>query len=140
MGASLTATRLLALPNNALSWHFCPLYTLSPPRFITLDCSNLIFTPYNTHPKILKFSASIPRYSDLNWRLDVEVSSRTRAQAVTPSFVLQLNTVSGSMGDSKDQVLMTSDYANMQHMRTELAAAVAAMKSTRALRVTRYLQ
>ena len=95
---------------------------------------------FTFYPTIFHFSASIPRYSDLNWRLDVEVASRTRAKAVTPSFVLQLNTLSGSMGNSKQQMLMTADYANMQHMRTELAAAVASMKSTRAMRVTRYLQ
>ena len=52
---------------------------------------------------------------------------------------MQLNTVSGSMGDVKNKTVMTCDFANMQHLKTELAAAVSAMESTRAIRVTRFL-
>lgn len=107
--------------------------------FFTLE-THTLFTMMFVPNVLFIYSASIPRYSDLNWRLDVEVASRTRTKAVTPSFVVQLNTVSGSMGNTKQKMLMTADYANMQHMRTELAAAVASMKTTRAMRVTRYLQ
>ena len=99
-----------------------------------------VLTLLISHFSLFSRSASIQRYKDLNWRLDVEVASRTRHKAVTPSFVLKLNTVSGSMADTSHETLMTADFANMQHMRTELAAAVASLKSTRALRVTRYLQ
>ena len=69
----------------------------------------------------------------------MEVASRTRQNSVTPSFVLNLNTVSGSMGDVKHSTFMTSDFANMQHLQTELQAAVNALKSTRTMRVTRFL-
>jgi hypothetical protein len=43
------------------------------------------------------------------------------------------------MGDVKNEIIMTSDFANMQHLKTELAAAVSALKSTRTIRVTRFL-
>ena len=100
--------------------------------------SNRLFSPFCCLVQLC-ISASIQSYTDLNWRLDVEVASRTRQNAVTPSFVLKLNTVSGSMGDVKNETIMTSDFANMQHLKTELAAAGSALKSTRSIRVTRFL-
>ena len=68
----------------------------------------------------------------------MELGTRTQQKTFNPSFVLRLGMVNGN--GNAESVLMSADYGNMQNIRNELKAAVKALKQTRAVRVTRYLQ
>jgi hypothetical protein len=72
-------------------------------------------------------------YVDLDWRLDVELGTRSLGHTVQPSFALRLGLSDGAHA-------LQADYANMKHLEDELARAVQEAKSPHALRFLKYIR
>ena len=83
-------------------------------------------------------SAAVPEFVSLDWRLEMEVASRTRHNTFEPSFFMQLGTKNTGDGEPTS-LLLECDYANMSHLKSELEAALLELKTQHALRVARYL-
>jgi hypothetical protein len=83
-------------------------------------------------------SSAIPEFASLNWRLEVEVASRSRHNTFEPSFLVELGTKSREQ-EEPSKLLLEADHANMKHLQSELEAALQELKSTHMLRVTRFL-
>jgi hypothetical protein len=80
----------------------------------------------------------LPRYSKLDWRLDCVVSSRSKADQVTPIFTLKLDTKTGSTGSHESHLLQT-DPANLIHMTEVLEKALAELKSNKVKKIQKFL-
>eukprot|EP00937_MAST-01D_sp_MAST-1D-sp2_P001292 g1292.t1 len=76
-------------------------------------------------------------YAHLDWRLDVEVASRTVHRQVRPTFLLRLDTEGGGEAASE---LLQSDCANLKRLQAKLEAAEADMKGKHASRMARYIK
>jgi hypothetical protein len=91
-------------------------------------------------------SMQLPSYADLDWRLDVEVSSRALREQIKPMFLLELQTSAGGsaaaqhLGEGVSRQYLQSDWANLQHIADELTKAVAEAKSGHARRIMRYVK
>eukprot|EP00048_Salpingoeca_helianthica_P016636 m.233395 g.233395 ORF g.233395 m.233395 type:complete len:163 (+) comp19124_c0_seq1:126-614(+) len=81
-----------------------------------------------------KISMGVPSYENLQWRLDVQIASRTLRGHVEPSVVLQLQT-----SDDK-QHTMATDPATLAHITQQLEAALKELKSAHFRRSTRLLK
>lgn len=95
----------------------------------------------------------LPSFSNLEWRLDMEVGSRFVGVDPKPSFLLRLETSGGgagggggggeggsSSGKAKSTCLLESDYANLRRLDEELDAALRHADSTHCKRIERYLK
>ncbi|XP_065178026.1 COMM domain-containing protein 2-like [Sycon ciliatum] len=79
----------------------------------------------------------LPHYHTLEWRLDVQVASRTLRHQVQPSVVLKLHTT--EEGETKAQVLET-DATNLAHLASSLEGALNEMKGQHCRRILRNIK
>jgi len=79
-------------------------------------------------------SVELPHYKNLEWRLDIQLSSRTNRNLLNPIFLLQLETIDNTQ--SQTQVLQ-ADWPNLKHLATELESALYTIKELYARRVSR---
>jgi len=77
------------------------------------------------------------KYKDLNWRLEVEESSRFCSDSGTPRFFLTLDSID-SLGI--EQTSMTSSLATLSHVHRELTSALDQLNSVHSERVMRYVR
>ena len=82
---------------------------------------------------LAELSFSLPHYEDLNWRLDIQIASRTLRSQVNPIFLIELETLDP---DSKKQLLQT-DYVNLKRLSTEIEAALREAKGGHCRRIMR---
>ena len=80
----------------------------------------------------------LPRYCKLDWRLDCVVSSRSKADQVTPIFTLKLDTKTGKTGFEESHLLQT-DPVNLLHMTKVLDKALAELKSNKVKKIQKFL-
>jgi hypothetical protein len=80
------------------------------------------------------FTLGLPYFRDMDWRLDIELASRSLHKQAKPVFVMKLNTIQN--GDVKSQHLQT-DYTNLKHIREELEAALEELNEPYVKRVER---
>jgi len=110
-------------------------------------------------------SMRLPHYHNLDWRLDIQVSSRCLRNQVKPVFVLELETHSSagpaagntnttaststpssipsslsSDSSSSSVSQLQSDYANLQHMLEEVERAVNQFHTKHSRRMIRYIK
>jgi hypothetical protein len=82
-----------------------------------------------------------PHYKDLEWRLDVQVASRSVRQQVKPTYLLKLHThAKGSPVEDTEPTVMEADYASLKHITTELQAALQEANSLHQRRLARYIK
>lgn len=82
-----------------------------------------------------------PHYKDLEWRLDVQVASRSLRQLVEPTYKLKLRTQAKGIGAKEEEpVVMEADYASLKHLTTELASALQEANSYHQRRLARYIK
>lgn len=79
-----------------------------------------------------------PHYTDLEWRLDIELGSRTLHRQTNPVWLLKLHT-SDSNGQSQAQTLQT-DAVNLQHLLEELTMALSEQNAGYSRRVMRNIK
>ncbi|KAK7137396.1 hypothetical protein R3I93_017469 [Phoxinus phoxinus] len=84
-----------------------------------------------------KLAPSLPHYHNLEWRLDVQLSSRALRQQLKPSVTLKLVLEDGP--SLRARVLQT-DPSTLQHLIQELERALAELKSSHCRRVLRNIK
>ncbi|XP_075997744.1 COMM domain-containing protein 2 [Genypterus blacodes] len=85
--------------------------------------------------------SNLPAYNNLEWRLDVQLASRSLRQQVVPMLTMKLllATDGGNYTDHKAKVVQT-DITTLVHLITVLEAALAAMKTNHARRILRNIK
>eukprot|EP00250_Pteridium_aquilinum_P012803 c20954_g1_i1 orf=312-950(-) len=95
---------------------------------------------------IINSSLKLPTYEKLEWRLDVQVASRSLRNQATPSFLLHLLTRSNNVDPSDDKEkdmnssLMEADYKTLKEVCAILEQAVAASSSMHCRRIVRHFK
>ncbi|KAL0226467.1 hypothetical protein P9112_013791 [Eukaryota sp. TZLM1-RC] len=79
-------------------------------------------------------SLSNQHYKDIQWRLDVCLSSRTLRQQCTPRFTLSLATEDQNTHEIKNHFI-ESDYSTLKNVLTKLEAALHASSTSRVQRM-----
>ncbi|XP_004212936.1 COMM domain-containing protein 2 [Hydra vulgaris] len=83
-------------------------------------------------------SIGLPRYTNLEWRFDIVISSRMLKQQTTPEILLKLFT-SDSMNMTEAKILKT-DPVNLQHLTLVLEEALRDLKSSHCRRIARSIK
>jgi len=84
-----------------------------------------------------ELSFDVPHYTNLDWRLDIQVASRSLRSQLNPVFILKLDTLES--GETKSRVLQ-SDFINLKHVADELDQALAEMRTAHVRRLARNLR
>jgi len=82
-------------------------------------------------------SVDLPHYVNLDWRLDVQLASRTVKSQLNPVFMLRLDTTTN--GEPQSQFL-EADYSNLKHLCDELETALKEIKSAYCRRILRNIK
>ncbi|XP_071342864.1 COMM domain-containing protein 2 [Trachinotus anak] len=85
--------------------------------------------------------SNLPAYHNLEWRLDVQLASRSVRQQVIPMLTMRLLLTRGpdSRSDHSVRVLQT-DPSTLLHLISTLEAALAAMKTSHSRRILRNIK
>lgn len=95
---------------------------------------------------IIASSLKLPTYEKLEWRLDVQVASRSLRNQATPSYLLHLLTRSsnvdslGDKGKDMESFLLEADYATLKAACASLEQAVAAGSSMHSHRIAQHFK
>ncbi|XP_074657851.1 COMM domain-containing protein 2-like [Tubulanus polymorphus] len=79
----------------------------------------------------------LPHYTNLEWRLEVELASRSLRHQTNPIVTLKLTTE--EYGETKTQILQT-DPVNLVHLTNTLDAALQEMKTAHCRRIVRNIK
>lgn len=77
-----------------------------------------------------------PTYHNLEWRLDVQLASRSVRQQMIPMLIMRLN-LTGSSNISR---VLRTDPSTLLHLISILEAALAALKTSHARRILRNIK
>ncbi|KAF3691395.1 COMM domain-containing protein 2 [Channa argus] len=85
--------------------------------------------------------SNLPAFHNLEWRLDVQLASRSVHQQVIPMLTIHLHLTRGcgSHGDHSSRVLQT-DPSTLLHLISTLDVALATMKSSHSRRLLRNIK
>ncbi|XP_006823291.1 COMM domain-containing protein 2-like [Saccoglossus kowalevskii] len=83
---------------------------------------------------LCKMSMDLPHYHNLEWRLDVQLASRSLRHHITPIVTMKLHT-----GDceTKEVTVLQTDAVNLLHLTQTLQQALDEMKSSHCRRIVR---
>ncbi|CAI8019464.1 COMM domain-containing protein 2 [Geodia barretti] len=84
-----------------------------------------------------QMTMDLPHYHNLEWRLDVQLASRSLQQQADPSLTLRLHTKDN--GVMRQQNLQT-DPANLQHITKSLETALSELSSQYCRRIMRNIK
>ncbi|XP_062412867.1 COMM domain-containing protein 2 [Sardina pilchardus] len=84
-----------------------------------------------------QLAPALPHYHNLEWRLDVQLASRTLRQQVKPTVTLKLHL--DNSGSQSARVLQT-DPATLLHLIAELERALAEAKTNHCRRIMRNIK
>ncbi|XP_065840717.1 COMM domain-containing protein 2-like [Oscarella lobularis] len=106
------------------------------------DLNDEMLRLYLEHRKEIRailseMSMDLPHYHNLEWRLDVQLASRSLRRQTDPSIVMRLHTK--DRGKSDVQVLQ-ADPANLLHMANVLEEALGEMKTAHCRRILRNIK
>ncbi|AWP11557.1 putative COMM domain-containing protein 2 isoform 2 [Scophthalmus maximus] len=85
--------------------------------------------------------STLPAYHNLEWRLDVQLASRSIRQQVVPMLTLRLLLTRGcgGRGDHSSRILH-ADPSTLLHLISTLESALAAMKTSHSRRILRNIK
>ncbi|XP_071954791.1 COMM domain-containing protein 2-like [Antedon mediterranea] len=83
---------------------------------------------------MLEMSMDFPHYHDLEWRLDVELASRSLRHQVIPNILLRFHT---KEYDENKSMLLQTDPVNLVHMTEVLEDALDQVKTQHSRRILR---
>lgn len=83
-----------------------------------------------------ELTLKFPKYVDLDWRLDVQVASRTVQSQTNPVYLLCLRLEDAPVSELR----MQTDYSSLKHICEKLEQALAEARSTTLLRVSRKIK
>ncbi|XP_077439971.1 COMM domain-containing protein 2 [Vanacampus margaritifer] len=85
--------------------------------------------------------SSLPAYHNLEWRLDVQLASRSLHQQVAPTLATRLHlTHSRGSGTERSSRVLHMDLGTLLHLISILEGALAALKSTHTRRILRNIK
>eukprot|EP00038_Savillea_parva_P008892 m.179860 g.179860 ORF g.179860 m.179860 type:complete len:202 (-) comp14872_c0_seq1:24-629(-) len=103
----------------------------------------LLLELYQEHCDMIRrvaghMTMSLPTYKDLKWRIDARIASRTLRSTVEPTLVLQIDTVDENSDPAS--VVLQTDPTTLNHITTQLEAALKAVKMSHYRRITRAIK
>jgi len=110
----------------------------------SIELNEQLYGLYNENSKeirkiLTQLSLDLPHYQNLDWRLDVQLASRSLRSQINPVFILKLETTSHSSEDVQTQYMET-DFNNLRHLTNELELALQELKSAHARRIMRNIK
>ncbi|XP_022623678.1 COMM domain-containing protein 2 [Seriola dumerili] len=85
--------------------------------------------------------SNLPAYQNLEWRLDVQLASRSARQQVIPALTMRLLLTRGSDSRSDHSIrVLQADPSTLLHLISTLEAALAAMKTSHSRRILRNIK
>ncbi|XP_023264625.1 COMM domain-containing protein 2 [Seriola lalandi dorsalis] len=85
--------------------------------------------------------SNLPAYQNLEWRLDVQLASRSVRQQVIPALTMRLLLTRGSDSRSDHSIrVLQADPSTLLHLISTLEAALAAMKTSHSRRILRNIK
>uniref|UniRef100_A0A3Q2XZZ9 COMM domain containing 2 n=1 Tax=Hippocampus comes TaxID=109280 RepID=A0A3Q2XZZ9_HIPCM len=86
-------------------------------------------------------STSLPAYHNLEWRLDVQLASRSLRQQVAPTLATKLHLTHGrGSGTEQSCRVLHMDLGTLLHLISILEGALSTLKSTHARRILRNIK
>jgi len=116
------ATLLVLGFSTSLNGQLKELYLLQRPEIRTIQ---------------RQLSVGLPHYRNLDWRLEVQLASRTLHNQLEPTFTLCFHTEEN--GEKRTHYLQT-DYVNLKHVAEELEVALKEIKSPYCRRLMRNIK
>ncbi|XP_019854812.1 PREDICTED: COMM domain-containing protein 2-like [Amphimedon queenslandica] len=83
---------------------------------------------------LMSMSLDLPHYTDLEWRLEAQLSSRSLERQVQPSILLRLH---AEEEDVPSVHTIETDPVNLIHLTNSLETALAEIKSQHCRRIMR---
>lgn len=83
-------------------------------------------------------SLRLPHYHNLEWRLDIQLSSKMLRNQVEPLLLVELETKDAE--DQSQRQMLQLDYTNLDHLVKELEQAVKEINNKHSRRVLRYVK
>ncbi|KAG7228813.1 hypothetical protein INR49_008591 [Caranx melampygus] len=85
--------------------------------------------------------SNLPAYHNLEWRLDVQLASRSVRQQVIPALMMRLTlTRDGNSSSDRSIMVLQTDPSTLLHLISTLEAALAAMKTSHSRRILRNIK
>jgi len=78
-----------------------------------------------------------PHYQNMQWRLDIQVGSKSVHNTTEPAFLMRIDTDESHSGQGKQSHHLQADYSNLEHMYQELNTALQAVKQPQYRLITR---
>ncbi|GAB5362605.1 hypothetical protein AAMO2058_000812000 [Amorphochlora amoebiformis] len=105
------------------------------------DHVSTLYKHYSTNIETIRSGLSEvskrpPHYKNLNWRLELEMSSRSIHHNIKPSFLLELQTQDGSECKSE---LLECEYSVMKNITSQLEIALKEIDSSHCRRMSNYI-
>ncbi|XP_019388050.1 PREDICTED: COMM domain-containing protein 2 [Crocodylus porosus] len=106
------------------------------------DLNKLLLQLYLDHRKEIRsilgeLTPELPSYHSLEWRLDVQLASRSLRQQIKPAVTVKLHL--NQNGDQTTKVLQT-DPATLLHLIQQLEQALGEMKTNHCRRIVRNMK
>eukprot|EP00118_Oscarella_pearsei_P005360 m.24579 g.24579 ORF g.24579 m.24579 type:complete len:161 (+) comp28647_c0_seq1:242-724(+) len=106
------------------------------------ELNDELFRLYMEHRKEIRailseMSMDLPHYHNLEWRLDVQLASRSVRHQTDPSVVLRLHTKDC---DQSNVEVLEANPTNLVHLANSLEAALAEMKTAHCRRILRNIK
>ena len=83
---------------------------------------------------LVRDALSLPRYEDLEWRLNIKLATRSLHHQVTPAVLLKFHVIDGY---TKRQKIVQTDSVNLLHLTRVLEDALDELKSNHVRRIIR---
>ncbi|XP_030072889.1 COMM domain-containing protein 2 [Microcaecilia unicolor] len=106
------------------------------------ELNKLLLQLYLDHRKEIRgilseLTPDLPHYHSMEWRLDVQLASRSLRQQIKPTVTLKLHLKQN--GDKSSKVLQT-DPATLLHLIQQLEQALGEMKTSHCRRIVRNIK
>eukprot|EP00037_Helgoeca_nana_P008087 m.72270 g.72270 ORF g.72270 m.72270 type:complete len:250 (-) comp18714_c0_seq3:445-1194(-) len=103
----------------------------------------LLLELFKEHCEVLRrvaghLTMSLPTYTDLKWRIDAQIGSRTLQHEVEPTVVLQIDTI--DQNSDPASIVLQTDPTTLAHLTAQLEAALKAVKMSHYRRITRAIK
>nr|XP_046246776.1 COMM domain-containing protein 2 [Scatophagus argus] len=107
------------------------------------DLNNILSQLYLQHRSQIRsilsqLPSTLPIYHSLEWRLDIQLASRSVRQQVVPILMMHLLMTRGNDGSSS--MILQTDLSTLLHLISTLETALAAMKTNHARRILRNIK
>uniref|UniRef100_A0A8C4NGW3 COMM domain-containing protein n=1 Tax=Eptatretus burgeri TaxID=7764 RepID=A0A8C4NGW3_EPTBU len=115
------------------------LHSLSLPPAFTAHLVSLAMSQQTSLCSTLAYLApALPRYADLEWRLDVQLASRALVKQVQPNVLLRLKMQDA--GGETHGALLQADVASLRHAISSLEEALAESRARHVRRIARHIK